>query len=157
VSIKTANLTTAKILLNSVLSTPGAKYMTGDLKDFDLNTPMECYEYVRLPIEVIPPISIIEHNLMPLVHKDYVYAEVRHGMYGLPQAGRVANDQLTAFLTPKGYTPIPITPGVWRHDKSDLVFTLVVDDFGIKYTKKQDVHDLMTTLKELYKVSVTVG
>jgi hypothetical protein len=30
---------------------------------------------------------------------------------------------------------------------------LVVDDFGIKYTKEQDVHDLMTTLKELYKVS----
>jgi hypothetical protein len=42
---------------------------------------------------------------------------------------------------------------LWRHDKSDLAFTLVVDDFGIKYTKEQDVHDLMTTLKELYKVS----
>jgi hypothetical protein len=153
VSTKTADLTTAKILLNSVLSTPGAKYMTGDLKDFYLNTPMERYEYIRLPIEVIPPISIIEHNLVPLVHKGYVYAEVRRGMYGLPQAGRIANDQLTAFLAPKGYTPVPITPGLWRHDKSDLVFTLVVDDFGIKYTNKQDVHDLMTTLKELYKVS----
>jgi hypothetical protein len=114
---------------------------------------MEWYEYVRLPIEVIPPISIIEHNLLPLVHKGYVYAEVRRGMYGLPQAGRIANDQLTAFLTPKGYTPIPVTPGLWRHDKSDLAFTLVVDDFGIKYTNPQDIHDLITTLKELYKVS----
>jgi hypothetical protein len=153
VSTKTADLTTAKILLNSVLSTPGAKYMTGDLKDFYLNTPMERYENVRLPIEVIPPISIIEHDLLPLVHKGYVYAEIRRGMYGLPQAGRIANDQLTAFLAPKGYTPVPITPGLWCHDKSDLVFTLVVDDFGIKYTNPQDVHDLMTALKELYKVS----
>jgi hypothetical protein len=41
VSTKTADLATAKILINSVLSTPGAKYMTGDLKDFYLNTPME--------------------------------------------------------------------------------------------------------------------
>jgi hypothetical protein len=152
VSTKTADLTTAKILLNIVLSTPGAKYMTGDLKDFYLNTPMERYEYMRLPIEVIPPISIIEHNLLPLVHKGYVYAKVRRGMYGLPQAGRIVNDQLTAFLAPKGYTPIPITPGLWRHDKSDLIFTLVIDNFGIKYTNPQDVHNLMTTLKELYKV-----
>jgi hypothetical protein len=146
----------AKILLNSVLSTPGAKYMTGDLKDFYLNTPMEWYKYVRLvPIKVIPPISIIEHDLLPLVHKGYVNAEVRRGMYGLPHAGRIASNQLTAFLAPKGFTPVPITPGLWRHDKSDLIFTLVIDDFGIKYTNPQDVvHNLMTTLKALYKVSV---
>jgi hypothetical protein len=68
VSTKTADLAMAKILLNSVLSTPGAKYMTGDLKDFYLNTPMEWYEYVRLPIKIIPPISIIEHDLLLLVH-----------------------------------------------------------------------------------------
>jgi hypothetical protein len=153
VSTKTADLATAKILINSVLSTPGAKYMTDDLKDFYLNTPMDRYEYVRLPIEVIPPISIIEHDLLPLVHKGFVYAEVRRGMYGLPQAGRIANDRLTAFLAPKGYAPVPVTPGLWRHDKSDLAFTLVVDDFGIKYTNPQDVKDLMSTLNELYKVS----
>jgi hypothetical protein len=144
VSTKTANLATAKILLNSVLSRPGAKYMTGDLKDFYLKTPMEHYEYVRLPIEVIPPISIIEHNLLSLVHKGYIYAEVRRGMYGLPQAGRiVANNQITAFLAPKGYTPV--SPSLWRHNKSNLAFTLVIDNFGIKYTNPQDVHDLMTT------------
>jgi hypothetical protein len=108
---------------------------------------MEQYEYVCLPIKVI-----IEHDLLPLVHKGYVYAEVRWGMYGLPQAGRIANDQLTAFLAPKGYAPIPVTPGLWRHDKSDLAFTLVIDNFGIKYINPQDIHDLMTTLKELFKV-----
>jgi hypothetical protein len=153
VSTKTADLATAKILINSVLSTPGAKYMTGDLKDFYLNTPMDRYEYVRIPIDVIPPISIIEHNLLPLVHNGFVYAECRKGMYGLPQAGRIANDRLTAFLAPHGYAPVPITPGLWRHDKSDLSFTLVVDDFGVKYTNPQDVKNFMSTLNELYKVS----
>jgi hypothetical protein len=41
VSTKTADLPTVKTLLNSVISTPGARFMTGDLKDFYLNTPME--------------------------------------------------------------------------------------------------------------------
>jgi hypothetical protein len=39
VSTKTAALITVKILLNSVVSTDGAKFMTIDIKDFYLNTP----------------------------------------------------------------------------------------------------------------------
>jgi hypothetical protein len=39
-STKTADLTTAKCLFNSVLSAPEAKFMTMDIKDFYLNTPM---------------------------------------------------------------------------------------------------------------------
>jgi hypothetical protein len=34
VSTKTADLCTAKLLFNSVISTPDAQFMTGDLKDF---------------------------------------------------------------------------------------------------------------------------
>jgi hypothetical protein len=154
VSTKTATLATTKILINSVLSTEGAKYMTGDLKDFYLNTPIKRYEYVQIPIDIIPLISIIEHDLLPLVHNGYIYAKCRKGMYGLPQAGRIATkDRLKAFLVPKGYVPMPVTPGLWRHDKSNLAFTLVIDDFGIKYTNPQDVKDLMRMLNELYKVS----
>jgi len=42
----TANLLTVKILLNSTISTPNAKFMTMDIKDFYLNTPMARYEYM---------------------------------------------------------------------------------------------------------------
>jgi hypothetical protein len=42
---------------------------------------------------------------------------------------------------------------LWRHSASDLAFTLVVNDFGVKYTNPQDAKNLMTTLNELYKVS----
>ena len=41
----TADLLTVKILLNSIISTPNAKFMALDLKDFYLMTPMKCYEY----------------------------------------------------------------------------------------------------------------
>jgi hypothetical protein len=50
VSTKTADLTTAKLIINSVLSTPGAKMVLNDLKDFYLGTPMESYEHTRSPL-----------------------------------------------------------------------------------------------------------
>ncbi len=45
-STPTANLLTLKILINSIISTAGAKFMTMDYKDFYLNTPMASYEYM---------------------------------------------------------------------------------------------------------------
>jgi hypothetical protein len=44
VSTKTADLTTAKLLINSAISTPNARYMTADLKDFYFGTPMARYK-----------------------------------------------------------------------------------------------------------------
>jgi hypothetical protein len=67
-------------------------------------------------------------------------------MYGLPQAGKLANEQLIQLLTPHGYCPVPLTPGLWRHDTRDLTFSLVVDDFGIKYTNKADANHLIAAL-----------
>ncbi len=42
----TANLLTIKLLINSIISTQGAKFMTMDTKDFYLNTPMARYKYM---------------------------------------------------------------------------------------------------------------
>ena len=92
VSTKTANLTTVKTLLNSVISTPDARFMTADLKDFYLNTLLNTYEYMRIPVSVIPDSIMTEYKLAHLVHRDHVYVEIRKGMYGLPQARKIAND-----------------------------------------------------------------
>ena len=48
---------------------------------------------------------------------------------------------------------MPVTAGLWKHLDSDLIFALVVDDFGVKYTNIADAKHLMSTLSELYKVS----
>jgi hypothetical protein len=101
------------------------------------------------------PDAIIEHyDLRPLFHNGYVYVEIRRGMYGLSQAGLIANDRLVAFLKPHGYEPCPLTHGLWRHTTRDIVFSLVVDDFGIKYTNRTDADHLITTLKNAYEVSL---
>ena len=127
--------------------------MTGDLKDFYLGTPMERFEYMRISVKIIPSHIYEFYKLKDLTTDGFVFVEIRRGMYGLPQAGRIANDQLVAFLAPHGYHPVAITPGLWKHDTRDIVFTLVVDDFGVKYTNRDDADHLMNTLKLHYKVS----
>ena len=50
----TVDLSTIKLLLNSVVSTPGAKFMTIDIKDFYLDTPMDRFGYTRLKLSDLP-------------------------------------------------------------------------------------------------------
>jgi hypothetical protein len=40
-STPTADTTATTMVINSTISTPGARYMCGDIKDFYLGTPME--------------------------------------------------------------------------------------------------------------------
>jgi hypothetical protein len=105
------------------------------------------------PLTLILDTIMKLYNLDELVHKGAVYAEVRKGMYGLPQAGRITYDRLKRFLAPHGYAPLAHTPGLWRDTNTNLVFSLVVDDFGVKFTNKRDADRLMSTLQQLYKVS----
>ena len=44
VGTETSDLLTVKLLINSIISTPGAKFMAMDINDFYLNTPMARYE-----------------------------------------------------------------------------------------------------------------
>ena len=155
VSTKTSDLSTAKILLNSVISTPGARFMGLDIKDFYLNTHMERYEYMRIPIQCIPQKIFEQYNLEDLVHNGAVYAELQKTIYGLPQAGRIANDKLCKILEAHEFEQAPFTPGLFRHKTRPLAFALVVDDFGCKYVGKENAQFLITTLENAgYKITI---
>ena len=45
---RTADLTTSKVMWNSVISTPGAKYACADVKNFYLMTPLDRFKYMRM-------------------------------------------------------------------------------------------------------------
>jgi hypothetical protein len=84
-------MTLFKVILNSIISTKGARCMTIDLKDFYLNTPMKRPEYMRLKMTDIPEEIIEQYKLREIATPDgYVYMEITKGMYGLPQAGIIA-------------------------------------------------------------------
>jgi len=154
VGTPTADMLLAKILFNSVISTKGARFMTGDIKNFYLMTPLKRKEYVKLKLADIPLEVINEYKLRNKVTSDgHVYIELNKGMYGLPQAGLLAQELLIERLAKHGYTQCKIVPGLWRHKTRPIVFTLVVDDFGVKYVNKEDVDHLMSVLKENYSVT----
>ncbi len=91
----TADLLTVKLLLNSIISTSNTKIMTLDIKDFYLCTPMSRYKYFRIRLELFPEDIVEEYDLKNKVDANgYVHCEVRRGMYGLPQAGIIAQELL---------------------------------------------------------------
>jgi hypothetical protein len=58
-STRTAGLTTAKILINSVISTPGAKLLVIDINTFYLNTPpLGRFEYMVINLSSLPQETI---------------------------------------------------------------------------------------------------
>jgi hypothetical protein len=54
---------TTKVLLNSVISTKGARFITIDIKDFYLNTPMVHPKYMTFNVSDVPDHIITLYNL----------------------------------------------------------------------------------------------
>ena len=83
-----------------------------------------------------------------------VYVKIVKDMYGLPQAGKIANDLLKKRLYTAGYYPVKFTKGLWRRVWRPITFTLVVDDFGIKFKGDQHANHLETSLERHYDITV---
>jgi hypothetical protein len=122
-------------------------------QNFYLNTPMTRFEYVRISIDQVPQEIIDEYNLKEKVVDGYVYVEIRKGMYGLPQAGILAQQLLEERLNKNGYSRSKAMPGLWTHKIRPINSTLVVDDFGVKYVGKEHAMHLINILKEHYDIS----
>jgi hypothetical protein len=117
----TADLLTVKILLNSIISTPNTKFMTMDIKDFYLNTPMARYEYMQLRLSDMPKDVIAHYKLNKIATPEgYNYCEIQKGMYGLPQAGIIAQQLLEERLEKDGYHKSKTTPGLWTRNTHSI-------------------------------------
>jgi hypothetical protein len=68
-----------------------------------------------MPLTLFPADIIEYYKSMDKALNGYVYMEIRKGMYGLPQAGVLANKQLKERLARHGYFEQPHTPGLWKH------------------------------------------
>jgi hypothetical protein len=162
VGTRTADMLTVKLLFNSVISTPGAKFMSLDISNFYLMTPLDRYEYVRMNLSDFPDEVIDQYKLRDIATSDgSVYTEIRMGMYGLPAAGILSNKYLEQRLNEYGFYQSNFTNGLWTHESRPIQFALVVDDFGVKYTNEADVNYLLDALtaidpntgKPMYEVS----
>jgi hypothetical protein len=153
-SVPTANIDTSKLHWNSVVSTALAKYMCIDIKSFYLSAALEYYEYMKIPYALFPRWIIKQYGLEEHVQNGYIFLEMRRAVWGLPQAGILANKKLKQKLAPFGYHECKNTPGLWHHETRSITFTLVVDDFGVKYVDKTDVEHLISSIKANYELTV---
>ena len=150
----TADLMSVKLLLNSVISTPGARFMTMDISNFYLMTPLKRKEYLRMKLADMPEEVIKQYNLLDKATKDgYIFVAIKRGMYGLPQSGILAQELLEKRLNKHDYFQSKITPGLWTHEWRPICFTLVVDDFGVKYEGIEHARHLESVIREHYDLT----
>ena len=150
---KTGSLETVKLIINSVLSRPSAKFACYDISNFYLGTPLDRPEYVRIKLSDIPQEFIDEYELETYARDGWIYFKISKGIYGLKQSGKLANDLLTERLNKHGYYQCATTPGLWRHKWRSIMFVLIVDDFGIEYCEQRHADHLLQALQETYKVT----
>ena len=151
-SANTAAMPVVKILLQSVVS-DDSNWMTLDIKDYYLNTPLSRPEYIRIQRKLIPPDTLVEHQLERFMSNNSILFEVNKGMYGLPQAGYLAQQKLIEHLRKHQYHQTD-TPCLFRHSSNGTTFALVVDDFGVKYKDKEAADHLINALQEIYTIKI---
>ena len=153
----TVDITTVKCLLNSIISDPDSTHITIDIKDFFLCSTLEYPEYMWFPLRLIP--KSYRHNF-GAEHMDEsksILFEITKGLYGLPQAGRLAQKELVKHLESEGYIMSKNTPCLFHHiSRPNIRFVLWVDDFLIKFSRldKSDADHLITTLKKKYQIKI---
>jgi hypothetical protein len=153
VATSISDITIFNILINSTLATKDAAMMMMDIKNYYLGTPMPRFEYMKMLLSRFPEEIIQKYNLNTLAVDGWVYIEIRKDMYGLKQAGLLANQLLQTGLAPFGYYPARHTPGLWLHKTQPISFTLALDDFAVKYVGKHHAEHLRNAPLRIYELT----
>jgi hypothetical protein len=96
----------------------------------------------------LPQETIEKYDLIELSQDGKVYIKIQKKMYGLPQAGILANELLQRNLAKDSYRPTTHTHGLWTQDTHPISFSLVVDDFGVKYVGREHAEHLMACIRK---------
>ena len=126
-----------KLLLNSVVSTLGAKFFTAYISNFYLMKPLKRKEYVRLKLSDIYEDVVENFNLKTKSTKDgYIFIAIKRRMYGFPQAVILAQELWEERLGKRVYYQSEYKPGLWIHKTRLIAFSLCVDNFRVKYVRE---------------------
>jgi hypothetical protein len=108
---------------------------------------------MHIPFALSPPWIVKQYDLANKTHNGRIYLEMQRAVWGLPQAGILANKLLKKPLAPHGYYECKQTLGLWKHTTRPISFTLVIDNFGVKYTHEEDIDHLIRAIKEKYELT----
>ena len=146
-SSATASLPCVKLLFNAVVSEANSRFGTLDLTDYYLGSVLPSPESIKIYVATFSSTLLDSLGLTPFIKTDpkgrtYIFFDIVKTMYGLPQAGLLSQLQLVSLLYESGYHQTS-TPMLFRHATRDITFCLVVDDFGVKYSKIADLEHLV--------------
>ena len=109
---------------------------------------------MQIPIAEISQESMHAHNLHDKVYPGHICCEIHRGMYGLPQAGKVANNLLKKTSIRIWLPQKTLHSRMMEHSILPVHFILVVDDVGIKFVGKEHLQYLINILKMYYEIDV---
>ncbi len=99
---------------------------------------------MQLKLSNMPDDVIAHYHLRDIATPNrYIYCKICQGMYGLLQAGIIAQELLAKRLKEHGYSQSKTTPGLWTHEWCPITFSLVKDNFGVKYIGEEHAHYLL--------------
>ena len=155
-SAKTAELEAVKGLMTAAVHEK-AHLTAADIKDFYLAEPMERAEYLKIPVRLFSDAILDELALRPYIENGFIHMEVVRTMYGLPQAGLLAQIGLVKLLNANGYIEDSIIPMLFTHRTNGIIFTLVVDDFLIKWRTQESIDHLLGVLRSKYEITSDIA
>ena len=96
----------------------------------------------------LPEDVIEEYKLhKKFTNNGYVYVEVWKLMYSLNRSGIISHNILVERLHKNGYHQSKYTPGFWTHTFFPISFSLVVHDFGVNHSGKDNTEQLIKVLE----------
>jgi hypothetical protein len=153
-STQVTSLPTVNILFNSAVS-DNAFFGYIDLSDFYLGTDFNPSQYIKIFIyqlsyHVLSRLNLLPSSkLTPPPRPTYIVFRINKTMYGLKEAGKLSNLRLVSLLSTFGFYETT-TPCLFKHVSRPILFVLVVEDFGVKYTNRSDFDFLVSCLSTLY-------
>jgi hypothetical protein len=150
-------MVTIKLHLNSVIYTKNARSCTIDPKDFYLNTPMGRLEFMHMKLSDLPPKFVNLYDLEQMANNNgIIFVKIQKGMYGLPQAGILAQNLLKKWQNLHGYHKSKITLHLLEHNWQPISSTFCVNNFSIKYVGWEYADHLAKILNKYCKCSINL-
>ena len=152
-----ASMETVKIPLNSVLSTSGARLSTLDVKMMHLESLLKDPQHMRFKLSQIPDDFQRQCNLHALADgQGHVHAQIDGALCGLAEAGRIANQDMADHLAKFGHHECKFTPGLFTHESRPIQFTLIADDFAVKWVNRSDFDHPLHSLETKHTMTCDV-
>ena len=107
-----------------------------------LCAPLVQYDFMQMKLSDFPEHIIQQYDLISKAKNRSVYIKIWQSIYSFPQSYLLHNK-----LHSTGHYEVSHILGLWKHTSLPNQFTLVVDDFGVKYSYKQDVDHLIRSLE----------